>query len=427
MYFADALAARLAALPEHSRRVQWSRCESPKEVIDHRRHVDLARFTNLAEVLVWRSLVTPEDVAYLVSDYAASSLVPTLAALTTSSTPAVERKTLTRILSKRSRLLMRKNSKRRSDTGVTQGKDNCSSSNSSNTNQTSTLQQPLQDLDSFVPISFRQLGILVVRIATFLEKKCNFQAGDKVVLLFPNGIEFVATVYACWFLGFVPVPVQLPGVVGKDDRVQREDIVQLIGLLIELRLSHQPILGSSATENFFKQQSTIAHIKAYVGARQDAAVPIVFSVSKALRMGPHKTLGKESGFLSPPKVAPSSATSPVAVPSQDAAVFAQYSTDRRRTLVKATHGALMAQSKAQKVQIRLENVDPLVACWKAFSGLGFLQSCALSIYTGAPTTLIDYEEFLKAPRTYFEALEHHGGTVESVYQCGLIQSALLIY
>jgi len=321
---------------------------------------------------------------------------------------------------------MKKHSKSTDNAGPTFGKDNCSSSDSSCTSQISPQQRPLQNSDGFVPVTFRQLSVLVVRIATFLEKKCNFQAGDKVVLLFPNGIEFVATIYACWFLGLVPVPVQLPGDEDKDERAQREDIVQLIGLLAELRLSHQLLLGSNATESFFKQRSTLAHIRAYIRARQDATVPIVFSVSKAPRLGPNKALGKESGLLGPPKVVPSSSSlaSPGAIPSQDAAVFAQYTTDRRRTLVKITHGTLMAQSKAQKVQLQLESIDPLVACWKSLSGLGFLQSCALGIYTGAPTILIDYEEFLKAPRVYFEILERHGGIDENVHICGLICSPL---
>ncbi|GJJ78779.1 hypothetical protein EMPS_11138 [Entomortierella parvispora] len=400
----DALAARQAAVTSHTLRVQWSKCESSKEIFDRRRHVDLAHFTNLAEMLVWRSLVTPEDVAYLVSSHAESSLVSTLGQAAAKSLPA-ESKSLSKILSKKSRSLQKKNSKGRSKSHKG---DNSSDDSSSTSNQRSIQQPSPQGFSNFVPVTFRQLGILVVRIATFLEKNCVFQAGDKVVLLFPNGIEFVATVYACWFLGLIPVPVQLSGDAVNSERVHREDVAHLIGLLTELRVSHRPLLGSSATENFFKLRSTLAHIKACIGARQDAVVPVVLSVSKAPIVGSDKALGKESGFIDLPRAVPSSATSQGVAHSQDAVVFAHYSTDRRRTLVKATHGTLLAQSKAQKVQLRLDNIDPLVACWKSFSGLGFLQSCTMSVYTGAPTTLIDYEEFLKAPRVYFETLERHG-------------------
>ncbi|KAF9342724.1 hypothetical protein BGX26_006977, partial [Mortierella sp. AD094] len=238
----EALMAREAALPAHARKVQFSSCEYPLEVLDERSKVNLSQFSSLAELLVWRSVMNPEEIAFLGLDH--------------------------------------------------QGKD-------------------------AKAITFRKFGMKVVNIASFIEKRGGYKKGEKVVLLFPNGIEFVATMYAVWLLGLVPVPVAIP----EPSRLH-EDIVMLMGLLSELRASH--LLGNSVTEEVMKQKTTMIHIKAFIGARQDAYVPTVFNISKAPKV--NKALGKESGYSSPPKNSLARASAAV--------MFAHYSTDMRRTLVK---------------------------------------------------------------------------------------------
>ncbi|KAF9897241.1 hypothetical protein BX616_005938, partial [Lobosporangium transversale] len=244
-------------------------------------------------------------------------------------------------------------------------------------------------------VTFRKFGIKVVSIAQYIEKRGGFKTGDKVVLLFPNGVEFVATMYACWFLGLVPIPIQLP-----EASHLHEDISLLMGLLAELKIAN--LIGNTATDELMKQKTTLIHIKACIGSTTTtaaAAPPTVFNVSKAPKV--NKNLGKESGYAAPPPVA--------LIKSAPAAIFVHYSTDMRRTLVKVDHAALMAQARAQKVQCRLKTGRPILSCWKTFSGIGLLYSCALGVYVGAPTVMIQYSDFTTSPHIYFEALERHGG------------------
>ncbi|KAI8602045.1 hypothetical protein EDD21DRAFT_89405 [Dissophora ornata] len=312
----EALAVREAALPSHARMVQFSCCDYPKEVLDEKTKINLSQFNSLPEILVWRSVVNQDEIAFVGVDG--------------------------------------------------RGKDTKG-------------------------ITFRKFGAKVVSIANYIEKRGGFRTGDKVVLLFPNGVEFAATVYACWLLGLVPIPVQLP----EGSRLH-EDITLLMGLLAELKILH--LIGNTATEDLMKQKTTLIHIKACIGPRQDAILPTVFNVSKAPKV--NKNLGKESGYLAPPSVALTK-TAP-------AIVFVHYSTDMRRTLVKVSHSALMAQSRAQKVQCRFKTGRPILSCWKTFSGMGLLYSCALGVYVGAPTVLIQYSDYTTNPQIYFEALERHG-------------------
>lgn len=314
--FPEALAVREAALPSHARMVQFSCCDYPKEVLDEKTKINLSHFTSLPEILVWRSVVNQEEMAFVGVD--------------------------------------------------ARGKETKG-------------------------LSFRKFGMKVVSIANYIEKRGGFKTGDRVVLLFPNGVEFAATVYACWFLGLVPIPVQMP----EPTRLH-EDIGLLMGLLAELKISN--LIGNQATEELMKQKTTMIHVKANIGPRQDTSLPAVFNVSKAPKMT--KNLGKESGYSAPP--------SSSLLRTAPAMVFVHYSTDMRRTLIKVSHSALMAQCRAQKVQCRFKTGRPILSCWKNFSSLGLLYSCALGVYVGAPTAMIQYSDFSASPHIYFEALEKHG-------------------
>lgn len=303
---------------------QFSSSGCPDEVLDERSKVILAQFPSLAELLVWRTSMTPENVAFISLDQF--------------------------------------------------GRDSKT-------------------------ITFRKLGMKVASFASYLEKRGGFKAGDKVVLLFPNGIDFVATVYAAWFLGLVPVPVAIP----ETGHLQ-EDIAMLMSLLTELRISHQFLIGDTTTEELMRQKSTMTLIKACIGARQDAVVPTVLNVSKAPKT--HKALGRESGYSAPPR-ASLAKTAP-------AVLSVHYSTDMRRTMVKVSHAILMAQCKTFKVQCRLRSERSMVACWKSFAGLGLLQTCGTGVYVGAATVLIRYSDFKASPQIYFEAIERHAGRILSV-------------
>ncbi|KAF9215752.1 hypothetical protein BGZ59_000423 [Podila verticillata] len=275
------------------------------------------------------------------------------------------------------------------------------------------------NLTSVIPTTsttFHKFGKKVVNIAQFIEKRGGFCAGDRVVLLFTNGVEFVATLYACWFLGLVPVPVQLP-----EPARALEEMLLLVGLLKELKTSYAPILGDNMADELLKHRATRMHLKAHIGARQDVAVPTVLNVSQAPKM--HKALGKEPRIARLPRIyAPhqfpnvgGSMATVGAVAESVALISVNYSADMKRTLVKVSHASLMAQCRAQKVQCRFGALNaPVVSCWKTFSGLGTLYSSGIGIFSGVPTILLRYSDFMTMPQIYLEALERYQDLITGV-------------
>ncbi|KAG0379099.1 hypothetical protein BGX24_001769 [Mortierella sp. AD032] len=236
----DALAARQAVVPVQTRTIQYSSCDYPKEVIDKRTKTNLSQFQSLADLLVWRTFMNPDDIAFQTLD---------------------------------------------------------------SQQQQFQQQQVGSSKDSFAgegergtkPLTFRKFGAKVVRIAAYIEKRGGFRQGDKVILLFRTGsIEFIATLYAVWFLGLVPIPITAP----EPARLY-EDVTLLMGLLNELGSSNATyLIGNSFTEDVMKLNLAQAHMKAYIGARQDAGIPTILNISKAPKIPKknRRNLGRESGM-----------------------------------------------------------------------------------------------------------------------------------
>ncbi|KFH68862.1 hypothetical protein MVEG_05666 [Podila verticillata NRRL 6337] len=337
----DAVSVRESRRQPHERVAQFSSCSYPRELIDERTKVDLAQFHSLPDVLLWRSIAHSNDVAFMGTDF---FLSPTTTSYSSSS----------------------------------------------------NLPDNLTSVIPTTSTTFHKFGKKVVNIAQFIEKRGGFCAGDRVVLLFTNGVEFVATLYACWFLGLVPVPVQLP-----EPARALEEMLLLVGLLKELKTSYAPILGDNMADELLKHRATRMHLKAHIGARQDVAVPTVLNVSQAPKM--HKALGKEPRIARLPRI-----YAPHQFPNSVALISVNYSADMKRTLVKVSHASLMAQCRAQKVQCRFGALNaPVVSCWKTFSGLGTLYSSGIGIFSGVPTILLRYSDFMTMPQIYLEALERY--------------------
>lgn len=341
---------------------QFSSCSYSRELIDERTKVDLAQFPSLPDVLLWRSIAHPNDVAFMGTDF---FLSPTTSSYSSSS----------------------------------------------------NLPDNLTSVIPTTSTTFHKFGKKIVNIAQLIEKRGGFCAGDRVVLLFANSVEFVATLYACWFLGLVPVPMQLP-----EPARALEEMLLLVGLLKELKMSYAPILGDNMAEELLKHRATRMHLKAHIAARQDVAIPTVLNVSQAPKM--HKALGKEPRITGLPRInAPhqlpnvSSGMATVgAVAEPVALISVNYSADMKRTLVKVSHASLMAQCRAQKVQCRFGALNaPVVSYWKMFSGLGTVYSSGIGIFSGVPTVLLRYSDFMTMPHIYLEALERYQGKNESFF------------
>jgi acyl-CoA synthetase (AMP-forming)/AMP-acid ligase II len=59
----------------------------------------------------------------------------------------------------------------------------------------------------------RQAGVTAARL------RAHVQAGDRALLLYPQGLDFVVGLFGCWYAGVVAIPTKAPGAARKNLRL----------------------------------------------------------------------------------------------------------------------------------------------------------------------------------------------------------------
>lgn len=59
-------------------------------------------------------------------------------------------------------------------------------------------------------LNYKEVSAIINQISAFLSETTGIKCGDKVALLFPNGIEFILTFLACIQTGIIPIPLKYP-------------------------------------------------------------------------------------------------------------------------------------------------------------------------------------------------------------------------
>ncbi|KAF9141798.1 hypothetical protein BGX30_004092 [Mortierella sp. GBA39] len=298
-------------------------------------------------------------------------------------------------------------------------------------------------------ISFKKFNQRVTGYAMYLEKKCALKAGDHVILWFSQDLDYVVTLHACWVLGLIPIPLQLPDhphtnahptavslvglgatlhgptITGSNattnhasaaaNRISEEKksaiLTALFCILDEVKV--KAILGNMATDDFLKQKTTGTFLRArraefspvYVQTPEvfstaDIFLPAFHNVTKAPKN--KQTLGALSGYA--PRKEWFAATYP-AVYLIDPEVPVGSAAFRR--LLKLNHETLNSLCRNQKLQFKVHSGQANIACMNIFNGLGFIRGCLSGIYSGGPTILLQPADVYANPNVWIEAVARY--------------------
>ncbi|KAG9067388.1 hypothetical protein KI688_012171 [Linnemannia hyalina] len=298
-------------------------------------------------------------------------------------------------------------------------------------------------------ISFKKFNQRVTGYAMYLEKKCALKAGDHVILWFSQDLDYVVTLHACWVLGLIPIPLQLPDhphtnahptavslvglgaaingptIAGSNattnhasaaaNRISEEKksaiLTALFCILDEVKV--KAILGNMATDDFLKQKTTGTSLRArraefspvYVQTPEafstaDIFLPAFHNVTKAPKN--KQTLGALSGYA--PRKEWFAATYP-AVYLIDPEVRVGSVAFRR--LLKLNHETLNSLCRNQKLQFKVHSGQANIACMNIFNGLGFIRGCLSGIYSGGPTVLLQPADVYANPNVWIEAVSRY--------------------
>ena len=236
-------------------------------------------------------------------------------------------------------------------------------------------------------ITWRKFDTRVAAVAQYLRTKAKVAPGDHLILMYTHSEDYVYAVHACFCLGAVAVPMS-----PLDPSRLNEDAPAFLHVIADFRI--KAVLTNNEASDLLKQKVVAQHIKQSAGVLK-VQVPPTYNTSKP----PRQTQGcRELGLTV--KAAWTQPNFPVLI-------WTYWTPDQRRIAVQLSHETIMGMCKVQKETCQMTSSRPVLGCVRSTSGLGFIHTCLMGIFVGAPTYLISPLEFAANPTTLFVTLSRY--------------------
>ncbi|MGC1331024.1 amino acid adenylation domain-containing protein [Pseudomonas sp.] len=223
--------------------------------------------------------------------------------------------------------------------------------------------------EAFEALSYRQLAQRAQAIAVWLRQQAGL--GERAVLLFPSGLDYVASFYGCLYAGVIAVPAYPP--------------------------------ESTRSQHLQRLQSII----------EDAQPKVILTDSTvAGLLG--DSIGAQVNVLAVDQVPADLAAdwrTPVLV--ADDIAFLQYtsgSTSRPKG-VQVSHANLMANERLIARGFGIHPQDVLVSWLPLYHDMGLIGGLLQPIYSGVPCVLMSPRHFLERPVRWLQAMTRYQGTL----------------
>ncbi|AZC27739.1 non-ribosomal peptide synthetase [Pseudomonas sessilinigenes] len=232
-----------------------------------------------------------------------------------------------------------------------------------------------EDQEQNVVLSYRDLDLRARTIAAALQANAEF--GDRAVLLFPSGPDYVAAFFGCLYAGVIAVPAYPP------ESARRHHQERLISIMADAE--PRLLLTSAGLREALLQMD---ELKAE-GAPQLLCVD---TLDSALAEG----------------------WQPVELADDDIA-FLQYTSGSTALPkgVQVSHGNLVANEMLIRRGFGIDlNPDDVIVSWlPLYHDMGLIGGLLQPIFSGVPCVLMSPAYFLGRPLRWLEAISEYGGTI----------------
>ncbi|KAL4809188.1 hypothetical protein BDV18DRAFT_76531 [Aspergillus unguis] len=236
-------------------------------------------------------------------------------------------------------------------------------------------------------ITWKKFDLKVAAVAIYLRNKVKLRPGDHVILMYTHSEDYVYAVHACFCLGVVVIPLA-----PIDQNRLSEDAPAFLHVVSDFHV--KAIIVNNDVDHVMRQKLVSQHIKQSAQVLR-IGVPAIYNTAKPSKQSHGcKDLGltmKETWLQG----------------NQPAMVWTYWTPDQRRISVSIGHDTILGMCKVQKETCQMTSSRPVLGSVRSTLGLGFLHTCLMGIYVGAPTYLVSPVDFAQNPMTLFLALSRY--------------------
>jgi acyl-CoA synthetase (AMP-forming)/AMP-acid ligase II len=236
-------------------------------------------------------------------------------------------------------------------------------------------------------VNWKKFDTKVAAVALYMQNKAKIRSGDHVILMYTHSEEFVYAVHACFCLGAVVIPMA-----PLDQNRLNEDAPAFLHLVADFHV--KAIIVNADVDHLLKNKLVSQHIKQSAQVLR-VNLPPTYNTAKP----PRQSSGcRELGLTMKPGWV--QAGCPVLI-------WTYWTPDQRRIAVQLGHDTIMGMCKVQKETCQMTSSRPVLGCVRSTSGLGFIHTCLMGIFVGAPTYLVSPVDFASNPQSLFLTLSRY--------------------
>lgn len=236
-------------------------------------------------------------------------------------------------------------------------------------------------------LTWKKFDTKVSAVAMYLKNKVRIRAGDHVILMYTHSEDFVFAVHACFCLGAICIPMA-----PMDQNRLNEDVPAFLHMVSDFNV--KAVLVNQDVDHLLKQKLVAQHIKQSAQILK-ISTPNTHNTTKP----PKQNSGcRELGLTMQPAWIH---------PGYPVLIWTYWTPDQRRIAVQMGHDTIMGTCKVQKETCQMTSSRPVLGCVRSTLGLGFVHTCLMGIFVGAPTYLVSPVEFAQNPLSLFLTLSRY--------------------